>query len=374
MTIGWYLHHHGGGHLRRFLAVEPHLDGPVTVLSSLPRPAGLAARVAWLELPLDVDEEPPDDPTAGGALHWAPRGVAGLRERTARIAAWAQDAAATALVVDVSVEVALLGRLLALPTVVVAQHGRRDDAPHRLAYASAARIVAPWTAATHDPEHAAGAFGIAFTGAISALDAGRPEERRGGATGEGAPGWGTHDAPTASATRAGPVSAAGRDVLLVVGGGGHDLHAADVRAAAAATGRRWHVAGALRVPPGDGVVDHGPRADLAPLLRRSDVVVATAGMGAVADVAAARRPAVLLPQERPFDEQERHAAALEDAGLVAVLRRWPAAARWPGVLDEARRRDPRRWSLLHDGRGAERLARVAHQAAGVPARPPVAVA
>jgi UDP:flavonoid glycosyltransferase YjiC (YdhE family) len=170
------------------------------------------------------------------------------------------------------------------------------------------------------------------------------------------------------------VPAAGRDVLLVVGGGGHDLHATDVRAAAAATGRRWHVAGALRVPPGDGVVDHGPRADLAPLLRRSDVVVATAGMGAVADVAAARRPAVLLPQERPFDEQERHAAALEDAGLVTVLGRWPAAGRWRGVLDDARRRDPQRWSLLHDGRGAERLARVVHQAAGVRARPPVAVA
>ena len=315
MTVGWYVHHHGAGHVQRFGAVAPHLRD-VVALSS--------ARLPGVELPLDTTDRP-RDPTAGGALHWAPLGHAGLRERMARISAWIAANEPCAFVVDVSVEVAALARLHGVPTVVVAQRGRRDDPPHRLAYTSATTVAAPWTAATHLAGDGLPDARVQFTGAISRFDGRAP----------GAPERGV--------------------VLLVAGAGGHALDAADVVAAARATPDwEWHVAGALRV--GAPVVDHGADADVWPLLQRAEVVVGTAGGNVVAEVAAARRPFVCVPQDRPFAEQQRQADALDRAGLADVHRAWPEAAAWPGVLAAARERDPARWEVLHDGRGAQRLA------------------
>jgi hypothetical protein len=361
VTVGWYVHHHGTGHLHRFLAVRRRLPG-VVGLSSLPRPDGVAED-AWVTLDGDVPTGEPDDPTAGGTLHWAPRGVAGLRRRTAAIASWAAAADPRALVVDVSVEVALLGRLLSLPVVVVAQRGRRTDGPHLRAYAAASAVLAPWTTAVHAPGDGPPEDRIVLTGAVSRFDDDGAEPAVGATLGDACAdpvvgatldddGTARPGAPSARAS----VPAGSDDVLLLVGGGGHALRSTDVAAAAAATGRTWHVAGALRVPDAPGVRDHGPRADVAGLLRSCGVVVATAGGNAVAEVAAARRPLVLLPQERPFDEQRRQAALLAAAGLADAHDAWPAADAWPAILAAAARRDPARWGALHDGRGAERFA------------------
>ena len=56
--IGWYVHHSGYGHVSRFLAVLPHLRGPVVAFSSLPRPASAPSALEWVVLPAD------DDPVA----------------------------------------------------------------------------------------------------------------------------------------------------------------------------------------------------------------------------------------------------------------------------------------------------------------------
>lgn len=315
--IGWYVHHHGAGHAARLRATSPWLD-EVTALTS----AGGPLPCERVELPLDLDDVP-EDQAAGGTLHWVPVGNAGLRERMALISRWIARARPAAMVVDVSVEVALLARLHGVPTVVVAQRGVRTDAPHALAYAQAAAVVAPWTAGTH---HATDGLpeDTVFTGAISRFDAaafGPPE---------------------------------GDDVLLLLGAGGHGVDARAVAAAAAATpSRTWHVAGGLdlRAP---GVVCHGAGGDVEALLRRCSVVVGSAGGNVVAEVAAARRPYVCLPQERPFAEQRRQADALRALGVAEVCEAWPTD--WSAVLAAAEARDVTRWAELHDGHGAERLA------------------
>jgi hypothetical protein len=331
VTIGWYVHHHGAGHLQRFLAVRP-LVPEVVALSSLPRPASVPAH-AWIELPLDHVDGEAEDPTAGGALHWAPLRCDGLRRRGALIAEWAGDCAPSALVVDVSAEVVLLARLLGVPPLVVAQRGVRIDPAHRLAYAAAAAVAAPWTEATDLPGCGLPVERTRFVGAISRFD------------------------------DFAPATAPSRDVLLLVGRGGHALDAADVAAAAEATPeRRWHVAGPLRVGH-PRVTDHGADADVGALLRGCGVVVATAGGNAIAEVAAARRPLVCLPQPRPFEEQRMQAEALRRADLAEVAVEWPRAAAWPALLHRAEQRDPERWALLHDGRGAERLAAVVRSVA-----------
>jgi hypothetical protein len=334
VRVGWYVHHHGGGHAARMLACAPLLE-EVVAFGSGPAPAGLPSHVRWIALAQDTADAPVD-PTAGGALHWAPLGHDGHRRRLATIAAALEQEPPDVFVVDVSVEVAAFVRLLGVPTVVVAQRGRRTDAPHRLGHDLATAVVAPWTEATHQRGDGLPDDRLRFAGAISRFD----------------------DRPV-------PAPVDERSVLLLVGGGGHALVAADVAAAAAATPAwSWHVAGALRVDD-PRVVDHGPRADVWSLLAEAAVVVGTAGGNVVAEVAAARRPLVCLPQERPFAEQERQADALAALAPVAVCRAWPPADRWPALLAEAAARDTSGWAVLHDGHGAGRLAAAIAEAGAV---------
>lgn len=84
-------------------------------------------------------------------LHHAPLRHAGLRDRMTLIADWVRCRRPALAVVDVSVEVALLFRLCGVPVVYVRQHGRRDDAPHALAYDCATSLLAPYPAFLEDP-------------------------------------------------------------------------------------------------------------------------------------------------------------------------------------------------------------------------------
>ncbi len=114
----------------------------MTGLSSRPRPDDWAG--PWLQLARDDDPEGTGDVTAGGALHWAPPGHAGLRERMAQLAAWIVTYAPRLLVVDVSVEVAVLARTMGVPTIVMGMPGAREDYAHQLGYRLADAIIAPW--------------------------------------------------------------------------------------------------------------------------------------------------------------------------------------------------------------------------------------
>ena len=140
--IGYYIHHQGSGHRHRASSVNRLADVELTGLSTGPRPAGWTG--PWVDLPDDAGVGPEQDVTAHGRLHYVPLGSRGLSARMAMIAAWIDTERPEALVVDVSVEVAVLARLHGVPVVVVAQPGHREDAAHRLGYDVASRIIAPW--------------------------------------------------------------------------------------------------------------------------------------------------------------------------------------------------------------------------------------
>ena len=142
--IGYYVHHHGRGHLEMARCVAAWLTGNVTGLSSLARPAGWPGQ--WLRLPRDDTAETAMEPAARGQLHWAPLGDQGLRDRMAAIAGWIQRAAPSVLVVDVSVEVTALARLMGVPVVSVVLPGRRGEPAHRFGHALAEALIAPWPA------------------------------------------------------------------------------------------------------------------------------------------------------------------------------------------------------------------------------------
>lgn len=317
--IGYYVHHVGRGHLRSATCIAAALDDELTGLSSLSRPSGWSG--PWIELERD-DTAPARNPSAHGALHWAPLHDPGLAARMARIAEWIAEVRPAALVVDVSVEVAAFARLMGVPVVVVALPGDRSDPAHRLGYALADAILAPWPAG------------------VGHLDSGlRPWADRvhcvGGLS---------HFAGRRAAV---PARGPRRRVLVLQGSGGTSVRPADVAAAAAATPDwDWR-----RLGPGAW------REDPWPELCAADVVVTHAGLGALADVAAANRPAVVIPEDRPHDEQHATVRALADAGLAVTADGWPRDREWPDLLARAleRRSDWRRWGTAG---AAERAAQV----------------
>jgi hypothetical protein len=324
--IGYYVHHRGAGHATRAAAIAGRLDESVVGLSTRPAPSGWDGD--WVELARD-DVPPPAagaDPAAGGALHWAPARHVGLRQRMARLAGWICAARPRLLVVDVSVEVAAFARLMGVPVALVALPGRRTDDAHTLVFRIASVIVAAW------PEWASPMSGaepwrskLHRVGALSRFD-GRPPP-----------------APIPAGT------SRSRRVLTFRGSGGSALTPGQVAAAAAATpGWDWTTLG------GPGPWEADPWHALA----NADVVVTHAGQNAVAEVAAARRPAIVIPERRPYEEQRCLARELGTAGLALVEPRWPHAERWPWLLEDAARRGGAHWERWNDGCGADRAARV----------------
>jgi hypothetical protein len=326
-VVGYYVHHVGSGHRHRaeVLAARLAHDGiAVTGLSSLPRPPSWSGD--WVRLPPD-DDGHPQDVTARGHLHWAPLGHEGTRARAAAISTWLATARPDLVVVDVSVEVLLLTRLHGVPAVGVVLPGRRDDPAHLLGLGVAEALVGFW------PRTARGmAPGLPADLADRLVPVGALSRH-----------------PVRPVLRSQP-HATERTVALLLGSGGHDVGADDVRTAQRATPDwRWTVLGA---DTGTWVDD--PSAALA----GADVVVTHAGQNALAETAAARRPAVVLPQARPHDEQSTTGAVLADGWPAVVRTTWPDPEEWTGVLDRAVTLDPRRWAEWCDGWAADRFAEV----------------
>lgn len=314
--IGYYVHHVGRGHLHHAFALAAHLDEPVTILSSLPRSP--LWQGDWVELDRD-DSGTSAGADAHGLLHWAPLHHRGLRRRMSALAAWVEAAAPSVMVVDVSVEIVSVVRLLGVPVVTFCLPGVRVDPAHQLAFGLADTIIAPWPARFAalctglDPHREK----VCFTGAFSRFD-----------------------------TRPGASSPRRARHGLVLGGLGGPDRAAVPRAA----GWTWTVLAA-----------RSWRADPWPELCSADVVVTHAGLGALGEVAAARAPAVVCAQPRPYDEQEHTARALGEAGLAVVANGRPDE--WAELLDRASRVGGDGWRYWSDGCGAERAARAVERAA-----------
>lgn len=317
--LGYYVHHHGSGHLHRALAIQSHASAEIVGLSSLPRPRGW--RGDWSQLADDADPILADlstaDHTAQSRLHYVPYGHPGLRTRMARLSAWFDSTQPRALVVDVSVEVALLARLHGIPVITMAQPGSRTDQAHSLGYGVSAGILAPWPSSAH---------GL-WSGVGTAITVG----------------------PIARfAIDQSPVRVHPRRVVVLNGTGGGRLVRDAQQVMADLSEWEWIV---LDRESGTWVDDPWS------LIRSAAVIISHCGQNSVAEISAARRPAILMPQDRPFDEQRRLAEALSDLPVPAtVLPGWPDAPILGKVLDRTAELEGADWASWNDGLGATRAA------------------
>jgi hypothetical protein len=333
--IGYYIHHHGFGHLARAISVCAELRRPVTALTSLnvPEPHPFSAIV---KLPRDDQSMHAREVTAHGALHWAPHHDTGFCTRMSEIAGWVSDARPEAVVVDVSVEVATYVRLMGVPTIVVALPGKRSDTPHLMVHRLADHIVAAWPRALcvpswlqrHDDK-------TSYVGGISRFE--------GRASPGTDPGSTARPAPSLEAMR-----------VLVLGGAGEAFSAALQDGVSPHPNLTWTTLGGT---------SGSWKADPWPDIRMADVVVTHAGQSCIADVAAAQRPAVVIPQCRPFDEQGATARVLKRHRLAVVARDLPDRRAWPILLTQACGGDPHRWLRWEVDGAANRAANAIESAA-----------
>ncbi|KAD3632940.1 glycosyl transferase [Arthrobacter yangruifuii] len=315
--VAYYAHHHGTGHLRH--AANLARLNCVELLVTGTAPAGGAPRLPggarFAPLPPDVAPEGPFASGPGQFLHYAPAGPE-LQARFARLHRLWEEFAPDVVVVDVSVEVAVFARLAGYPVIHRRMHGERTDQAHRLAYESVHGLVAYFPEAVEDPAH------LQAYGAKSTY------------VGMLAP----HTAP-----RPGLIPVQPRTVAVQTSLGGSGVPLEDVFAAARQTpGWQWEVLGHAAGAPGEVPVNvslPGVVADPGPRLAAADVVITSAGHNAVAAAAAARRPALLIPEPRPFREQAVFASSLAAAGAAAAAD-FASVSDWAGLLEDLRGADP----------------------------------
>ncbi|WBO21520.1 glycosyltransferase [Sphingomonas abietis] len=329
--IGYYVHHQGDGHRQRALAIARAAGGAVTLLGT-----GLAGRTGAIPAVDLADDRVSGDLFDGrdhgdrpASLHYAPTDHDGIRRRVAQISGWIAEARPALMVIDVSVEAAMLARLASVPTVYVRLNGLRDDRPHREAFDAAAALLAPFHAALDDaaiPQAVRRktfyAPGIVVPTAVTSADPGL--------------------------------------VLGVVGrGGGTGDGTLWAEAARSVPERRWRVIGPCSVPkhpPANleicGWVDDADR-----MIAQAGIVVGAAGDGLVGSVIANRRPFLCLPEPRPYAEQTSKAARLSALGAAVVAPCWPARDDWRDLLDRAAALDPAKLASLDMTDGAGRAAR-----------------
>jgi len=317
--VAYYAHHHGSGHLRHAanVAGNPALD--VLVMSSADPVGGSQNNVRFVPLPMDIVEG--HRQPGGSPFLYTPVGdsAPNVRDRFRRIHEALTDFGPHVVIADVSPEVAAFAKLAGYPTIVRRMHGDRSDHAHSVMYAMADAIVAYFPEALESSE-----FPVEWK--HKTVYAGMIE-----------PG---HFA-------SGDTAGDDRTVVVLTSLGGFGVNIADVNAAAAQSPEwRWRVLGLTHgdADPAHNVSVLGVVNDPASEIAAASIVVTSAGHNAIGTAASANKPMLVIPEKRPFNEQQRFAEALALVSDVQAFDGW--TGNWLDRLEQAAHQDASRLSRL----------------------------
>lgn len=157
MRLGYYAHHHGSGHCRqidKLAALLPtEARQQLTVFTSLTSDTYTFAAIDEAQIVrLPAEDERVEDILAGRAgqywqptsLHYSPVGNSDIQQRSHKILDTIYQRHIDLMIIDVSVEVAILCRAASVPYLYVRLPGIRDDEPHLNAFAGALALLAPY--------------------------------------------------------------------------------------------------------------------------------------------------------------------------------------------------------------------------------------
>lgn len=311
LRVSYYAHHVGTGHLRNAqrLTILPDVELQVASTGEQNK-ALLRGPIEYV--PLAADDAPGQHPgkmSRDDILHYAPIGSKIQQRFSSLNRAWTEFSP-DLIMVDVSVEVAIFARLSGYPVALRRMPGNRQDQAHQLAYKVSDSLFAYYPAALEDREHSS-QFGS------KSHYLGVPEPLR--RTVHGSEHMGRRIVVQTSLASAIPL------IWLV-------------EAAKSSPLWSWEVVGSVSEDPGmllpanlslHGIVGHPSN-----IMEGATLLITSTGHNAVATAAALRRPVLLIPEERPHEEQKSFARTLEAAG-VPMHPSWTEPTDWPRLLEWA---------------------------------------
>lgn len=334
MEIAFYVHHHGSGHLMRCLAIASALKNcHITFLGSrLEQYRSLIPNnIKLISLPMDTPGDQDLDVVNQSpvGLHYAPLNVNGQLQRVNTITSFLASNPNLLFIVDVSVEVAMLSKLCGVPTIVVRQHGLRDDLPHQICYRNAIGLLAPFDERMSGqvPEWISNK--TFYTGGLSRF-----------------------------ASSADLSDASKQNVAVLIGSGGtsinnHFLEHLSVQC------RQWifHIVGNIHSSKNiNNLHFYGKLEDPRTVLANCCLVIGNAGHNTVMECASLNKRFIAVSEERPFKEQEEKARIIEDLALAVHI---PASeifrVDWEEILENSLASRPN-WNGLISSDAAERAA------------------
>ena len=327
--IAFYIHHHGSGHFMRSLSIAKamNIDNIIFIGSDLKRFSHIIpANIQVLELPLDTPTSTEENYQEGNKVdcfHYVPLLVKGVTDRAAILSAFFQRNIHLLLIVDVSVEVALLARLCGIPTIIMRQHGIRTDLPHQLAYQSAELLIAPFGKELETSNNAAVIEKTFYSGGFSR----------------------TH-------LQTENLVAYDDQVAILIGTGGSSLDLNTILLIAnQCTSYYFHILGEIIEPKNDfltNITFHGQVDNVEEILVRCKVVIGNLGHNTVMEIATLNKPFIGIPESRPFDEQIDKANAMKTIeGFEVILPEEIGSTEWKALIERMSHSNSKLSVIIH---------------------------
>ena len=310
--IAYYAHSQGYGHANYAQLLARQAKDKLIVLTSSDFIFDPDVRVVHLENE-DRNENAFSEKDFGvpGYLHHAPLGMPKMIRRNQKILQTLIDNQIRLVLVDVSVEVATLLRVSCVPYTYKRMMGNRTDAPHRFAYEGAAFLIAYYPK-EFEPKNTLDwivkktlYLGFVAKDPKSAIEIKAQEK----------------DQELKKIQK--PY------VLLLQGLGGNNTSESLIEEIALFfhdfTIRVVGAVSAVKAP--ENVAFLGIVHDTGPYIQQATHIIAACGSNTVSEILSYNRNFLILPEERPYDEQQCFAEVLEENQIGVIYK--------PGSLQDA---------------------------------------